>query len=70
MFVLRDELRMTIEAYQTLYESSVAYGLRKALRAQQDKEEIQDQVTIISFKKNAELKLERRNSKGRSGYTF
>lgn len=44
---VRDELRMTIEAYQTLYESSVAYGLRKALRAQQDKEEIQDQINEV-----------------------
>merc|ERR1712113_404469 len=45
---VRDELRMTIQAYQTLYESSVAYGLRKALRAQQEKEEIQDQINEVS----------------------
>ncbi|MCO5613321.1 hypothetical protein L7F22_067597 [Adiantum nelumboides] len=31
---VRDELRMTIAAYQTLYESSVAFGLRKALQAE------------------------------------
>lgn len=41
---VRDELRMTIGAYQTLYESSVAYGLRKALRAQQEKEETDYQI--------------------------
>ena len=29
---VRDELRMTIAAYQTLYESSVAFGMRKALQ--------------------------------------
>merc|ERR1712087_392732 len=28
-----DEIRMTIAAYQTLYESSIAFGMRKALQA-------------------------------------
>ena len=32
---VRDELRMTIQAYQTLYESSIAYGMRKSLQAEQ-----------------------------------
>ena len=27
---VRDEVRMTIAAYQTLYESSIAFGMRKA----------------------------------------
>jgi len=30
---------MTIQAYQTLYESSIAYGMRKALQAEQSKAE-------------------------------
>ncbi|XP_019948920.1 axonemal dynein light intermediate polypeptide 1 [Paralichthys olivaceus] len=34
---VRDEIRMTIAAYQTLYESSVAFGMRKALQAEQGK---------------------------------
>ena len=34
---VRDELRMTIAAYQTLYESSVAFGMRKALQTEQGK---------------------------------
>lgn len=34
---VRDELRMTLAAYQTLYESSVAFGMRKALQAEQGK---------------------------------
>ena len=29
---VRDEIRMTMAAYQTLYESSVAFGMRKALQ--------------------------------------
>lgn len=31
----RDEVRMTICAYQSLYESSIAFGMRKALMAEQ-----------------------------------
>lgn len=34
---VRDEARMTISAYETLYESSIAYGVRKALIAEQRK---------------------------------
>ena len=34
---IRDEIRMTIAAYKTLYESSVAFGMRKALQAEQGK---------------------------------
>uniref|UniRef100_A0A0G4HRZ9 Inner dynein arm light chain, axonemal n=1 Tax=Chromera velia CCMP2878 TaxID=1169474 RepID=A0A0G4HRZ9_9ALVE len=32
---VRDEIRMTISAYQSLYESSIAFGMRKALQAEQ-----------------------------------
>ena len=32
---------MTIAAYQTLYESSIAYGMRKALAAEQAKAQMQ-----------------------------
>lgn len=32
---VRDEMRMTLAAYQTLYESSIAFGMRKALQAEQ-----------------------------------
>ena len=39
MVRVRDEIKMTIQAYQTLYESSVAYGMRKALQAEQSKAE-------------------------------
>ena len=37
---VRDEIKMTIQAYQTLYESSIAYGMRKALQAEQNKAEM------------------------------
>jgi len=41
---VRDEIRMTIAAYQTLYESSVAFGMRKALQAEQGKADMENKV--------------------------
>lgn len=38
---------MTIQAYQTLYESSIAYGMRKALMAEQKKSEMQTNITQL-----------------------
>ena len=32
---VRDEIKMTLAAYQTLYESSIAFGTRKTLEAEQ-----------------------------------
>ena len=29
---VRDEIQMTLSAYQTLYQSSIAFGMRKALQ--------------------------------------
>ena len=34
---VRDELRLTIATYQTLYESAIAFGMRKALVAEQSR---------------------------------
>ena len=41
---VRDEQRMTVQAYQTLYESSIAYGMRKALTAEQKKIEMTSKI--------------------------
>lgn len=32
---VRDEVRMVKKAYQSLYDSSIAYGIKKALVAEQ-----------------------------------
>ena len=45
---VRDEIKMTIQAYQTLYESSIAYGMRKALMAEQRKSEMQTQIKQLT----------------------
>lgn len=44
---VRDEIRMTISAYQTLYESSVAFGMRKALLAEQGKADMQRKLSEL-----------------------
>ena len=44
---VRDEIRMTIAAYQTLYESSVAFGMRKALQAEQGKADMERKVVSL-----------------------
>jgi dynein light intermediate chain, axonemal len=44
---VRDEIRMTIAAYQTLYESSIAFGMRKALMAEQRKAELESQIKSL-----------------------
>ncbi|THD21133.1 axonemal dynein light intermediate polypeptide 1 [Fasciola hepatica] len=44
---VRDEIRMTIAAYQTLYESSVAFGMRKALQAEQGRADMERQIAEL-----------------------
>lgn len=41
---VRDEIRMTIDAYKTLYDSSVTFGVKKQLQAEQGMSEMEDQV--------------------------
>lgn len=48
-------MRMTIEAYQALYCSSIAFGMRKALQAEQGKSDLEGQVEQL---KNEKLELE------------
>ena len=38
---------MITQAYQNLYESSIAYGMRKALMAEQKKNEMQTSITQL-----------------------
>ena len=48
---MRDELRMTIAAYQTLYESSVAFGMRKALQTEQGKADMEARIKQLEAEK-------------------
>lgn len=53
---VRDEINMTLSAYQTLYQSSVAFGMRKALQAEQGKHEMLEKIDNLNEEK---LNLER-----------
>jgi dynein light intermediate chain len=46
---VRDEMRMTIAAYQTLYESAVAFGMRKALQTEQGKSEMEARIQQLEL---------------------
>nr|CAH8822199.1 unnamed protein product [Trichobilharzia regenti] len=48
---VRDEIRMTIAAYQTLYESSVAFGMRKALQSEQGKADMERTIADLEQEK-------------------
>lgn len=48
---VRDEIRMSIAAYQTLYESSVAFGMRKALQAEQGKTDMENKIKDLEEEK-------------------
>ena len=41
---VRDEFRSQLSAYQSLYDSSIAYGMRHALVAEQKKSEIHSRI--------------------------
>lgn len=50
---IRDEIAMSMEAYETLYCSSVAFGMRKALQAQEEKERLRDRVKSLEVDKES-----------------
>merc|ERR1719498_1656410 len=48
---VRDEIRMTITAYQTLYQSSVTFAMRKQLQAENGKSDLMKRVQELEAKK-------------------
>ena len=44
---VRDEYRMVLAHYQNLYESSIAFGMRKALQAQRDKDQMVQRINRL-----------------------
>ena len=55
---VRDEMKMTISAYQTLYKSAVAFGMRKQIEAQKGKKELREK--LIGLRKKKEQLEERK----------
>merc|ERR1712194_526085 len=50
---VRDEIRLTIAAYQTLYASSVTFGTRKQLQSEQGKSEMEGAIAGLERKKKS-----------------
>lgn len=52
---VRDELRMTLSAYETLYDSGVAFGIRKALMSEKGKMDIVEKLDFLT-RENEDLR--------------
>jgi dynein light intermediate chain len=48
---VRDEIRMTIEAYRTLYEASITFGVRKQLQAEHGIPELETSLSELGERK-------------------
>jgi len=48
---VRDEIKMTITAYQTLYQSSVTFAMRKQLQAEHGKSDLEKKIAELEAKK-------------------
>ena len=44
---IKKELNMTVNSYQSLYESSIAYGIRTLLLAEEEKKKLNDEIDEI-----------------------
>ena len=44
---IKKELNMTVNSYQSLYESSIAYGIRTLLLAEEEKKKLTDEIDNI-----------------------
>ena len=51
---VRDEIKMSIASYQTLYESALLYGLRKQMQMEDNRENLKKELEMKE-KKNIEL---------------
>ncbi len=54
---IRDEIRMTVDAYKTLYASSVNFGVKKQLKAEEGIPALEEQANILTAEKS-QLELE------------
>ena len=53
----RDEVNMTIDAYKTLYSSSVTFGIKKQLKAEQGIPALEDATQVLKDS-NSKLEIE------------
>jgi len=60
---VRDEIKMTIDAYKILYDSSVTFGVRKQLQAEQGMAELEEKIGSLEI---AKKELENQVMEGRN----
>lgn len=48
---VRDEVRLTIAAYSTLYDSSITFGMRKTLQAEQGHSDLVEKIDELEAEK-------------------
>ena len=48
---VRDERKMTIAAYQTVYEEGVTYGVKKQAQGELGMDELEGQLKALEYKK-------------------
>jgi dynein light intermediate chain, axonemal len=48
---VRDEIKMTIAAYQTLYQSSVTFSMRKQLQAEHGRSDLEKRIAELETKR-------------------
>ena len=53
---VRDEIKMTIASYQTLYESAILFGIRKQIQTQAGKEDLKNRLLTLEDKKKELIK--------------
>ena len=67
MLRIRDESKMTISTYQTLYQSSLSFGMRKTIQSQNQIKNLNQKINILKEKKKnlnkklKQLQIEKQN---------
>ena len=51
MLKVRDDFKMTIAAYQSLYESSVLFGINKQIQAEEGKADLEKRIQQLERQK-------------------
>lgn len=48
---VRDEMKVTVAAYKSLYESSIIFGMRKQVQAEEGVDEMEQKIKELERKK-------------------
>lgn len=61
---VRDEIRLTTDAYKTLYDSSITFGIRKQLQAEEGMGDLQEKIeALVLSKQESESRVQELTNK-------